>query len=90
VLNVLHIFPFLVGKFCFGFGVFTAGAKKKSFLRSLTRSAVKVSQRFGETYHLHLHGRRASQARSQHEADIKQIVFYSLQPCCYMPEDRAL
>jgi hypothetical protein len=57
-----------------GFEVLTAVVMKISIFWDITPcSPLKVNRRFGETYRLHLQGRRVSQKRNQSEAGSKQI-----------------
>jgi hypothetical protein len=60
-------------------------------------SPLKVNQRFGETYRLHLQGWRLSQARNHHEAGSKQrpspsqmLVNFQWTTCHFVPKDRTL
>jgi hypothetical protein len=72
-----------------------------SFSKTAPYSPLKVNQRFGGTYRLHLQGRRISQARSQRESRWPAELCFAI--CCsetsvdfqrttrrYIPEDGTL
>jgi hypothetical protein len=76
--------------------------KSSVFWDIMPCSSVKVNQRFGGTYRLHLQGQKVSQARNKHEAGSKQSsltlnmeaiyspkmsVYFHHTTWCYIPED---
>jgi hypothetical protein len=74
-----------------GFEVPTAVVMKSSIYWDVTPcSPLKVNRRFGETYSLHLQGRRISRARNQHKEDTKQgcstcwfLIWLIIRPYCW-------
>jgi hypothetical protein len=59
-----------------GFDVLTAVVMKSSIFWDITQcSPLKDNRRFGSAYCLHLHGRRISQSRNEHEADSKRATY---------------
>jgi hypothetical protein len=61
--------------------------KKSVFWVTMQCSLFKISLYLGATFRLHLQGRRINQARSQHDADSKQVRSTCLMMCVFGPED---
>lgn len=53
-----------------------------SFCDTASCRLMKAIRRFGETYSIHLHGRRVNEARKGHEADSKQRELRAAHYCC--------
>jgi hypothetical protein len=80
-----------------GFEVLTTVLMKSTiFWDIMLCSPLKVNQHFRGTYHLHLQGRRISQARNQHESrwqaglSSETSVDFRWTTWCYIPEDITL